>query len=161
VVSQTRYQPDEPSASESVSVHSLPPSLPTPELVDPFRPASPRTRESAYNHPALQPSAEDDSEWSTLPQRKPRPRKAPKNSITSSAKFRLPIRSDFHSPTTVSHEERTEKRPRITLYRPPPRTVAIDLAGLESRYSCVRDAIRKVRAFDDHDMGPPLRFQFA
>jgi hypothetical protein len=43
------------------------------------------------------------------------------------------------------HEERTGKRPRITLYRPPPHTVAVDLAGIEGRYRLVRGTLRKVR----------------
>ena len=144
VVSLSQCEPDEPS--ETVSVHSQTahPSLPTPELIDPFSPAPPRKWESAYNHPALQLPADDDNEWSTLPQRKAGPRKRPKDPITNSAKFSLPIWSRVRSPKNETYGERTEKRPRITLYRPPPRTVNVDLTGIESRYACVRDAIRKV-----------------
>lgn len=142
-VSLSQCEPDEPS--ETVSVHSqaVHPSLPTPELIDAFSPA-PRKWESAYDHPALQLPADDDNEWSTLPRRKPGPRKRPKDPITNSAKFSLPIWSRGRSPKNEAHGERMEKRPRITLYRPPPRTVNVDLTGIESRYACVRDAIRKV-----------------
>jgi hypothetical protein len=117
------------------------------------------TRESAYNHPALQPP-EDDSEWSTLPQRKPRHREQPKNLITTSAKFLLPIHFRGPSPATEPDEkERIGKRPRITLYRPPSRTVNVDLAGLESRYALVRSAMRKVRTGPRYR--PPSLFQCA
>jgi hypothetical protein len=133
-------------ASETVSVHSptVHPILPTPELIDAFSPAPSHKWEPAYNHPALQLPADDDSEWSTLPQRKPQTRQRPKSLIRNSAKFYLPIGSRVRSPTKEPHEERTEKRPRITLYRPPPRTANVDLTGIESRYACVRGAIRKV-----------------
>jgi len=145
VVSPSQCEHDKPS--ETVSVHSpiVHPNLPTPELIDAFSPAPPHKWESAYNHPALQLPADDDSEWSTLPQRKPRPRQRSKDLIKNSAKFYLPIGSRVRSSTKEPHEERTEKRPRITLYHPPPRTVNVDLTGIESRYACVRGAIRKVR----------------
>jgi hypothetical protein len=121
-------------------------SAPEPELVGASCLPLPHAGESAYDHPALRPSVDDDAEWSTLPKRKPPPPPAQsKNSITSSAKFLLPIRTRSPSPTE-SREAEAGKRPRITLYRPPPRTAAIDLAGLESRYACVRSAMRKVRA---------------
>ena len=145
MVSLNQCEPDERSGNAPVHSQTVYPSLPTPEVIDAFGPAPPRKWESAYNHPALQLPADDDSEWSTLPQRKPRPRKRPKDVITNSAKFYLPIGSRVRSPTKEPHEERTEKRPRITLYRPPPRTVNVDLTGIESRYACIRDAIRKVR----------------
>jgi hypothetical protein len=143
-ISQSPCEPDEPD--ESISIHSstLPPILPTPEFIDAYHPTPQRTWKSAYDHPNLQPPADDDSEWSTFTQRKPRPRKAPKNLITSSAKFHLPIQSRGISSITRPHEERMEKRPRITLYRPPPRTAIVDTAGLEGRYTCVRDTMRKV-----------------
>lgn len=145
VVSLSQCEPDEPS--ETVPIHSqaVHPGLPTPELIDAFSPTPPRKQESAYNHPALQLPADDDSEWTTFPQRKPRPRKQPKDLMTNSAKFYLPIWSPARPPTKEPHEERMEKRPRITLYRPPPRTVNADLTGIESRYACVRNSIRKVR----------------
>ncbi|KAI9458890.1 hypothetical protein BJY52DRAFT_1223294 [Lactarius psammicola] len=118
---------------------------PEPELVGASYLALPRAGKSAYDHPALRPSVDDDAEWSTLPKRKPQPPPAQsKNSITS-AKFLLPTRTRAPSPTTESCEVEAGKRPRITLYRPPPRTAAIDLAGLESRYACVRSAMRKRR----------------
>jgi len=121
---------------------------PEPELVGASCIALPRAGESAYAHPALRLAVDDDAEWSTLPKRKPHPAPAQsKNSITSSAKFLLPTRTRAPSPTE-SREVEAGKRPRITLYRPPPRTAAIDLAGLESRYACVRSAMRKVRAPD-------------
>jgi hypothetical protein len=147
-------EPDE--LSEPVSVHSQTRSLnlPTPELVDSSRPAPPRTPKSVYDHPALQPSADDDSEWSTFPQRKPRLRELSNDLITTSAKFRLPVR-------TENHEERTGKRPRITLYRPPPRTVTVDLTGIEGRYALVRGTMRKVRTLIIIDMGLPSLFQCA
>lgn len=145
VVSPSECEHNKPSETVSVhspTVHSI---LPTPELIDAFSPAPLHKWESAYNHPALQLPADDDREWSTLPLRKPRPLQRPKGLIKNSAKFYLPIGSRARSLTKEPHEERTEKRPRITLYRPPPRTANVDLAGIESRYACVRGAIRKVR----------------
>jgi hypothetical protein len=79
--------------------------------------------------------------------------------ITTSAKFRLPIRSRDLSPTTENYEERTRKRPRITLYRPPPRTVSVDLDSLEGRYALVRSTMRKVRTLVSTDLGRPFLFQ--
>ncbi|KAH9984503.1 hypothetical protein BJV77DRAFT_1090252 [Russula vinacea] len=119
------------------------PESPHARVPRPSHPAPPRTRKSVYDHPALQPSADD--EWSTFPQRKPRPRDLSNNLITTSAKFRLPTRSVVRSPTTENHEERSGKRPRITLYRPPSRSVAVDLASLENRYALVRGTMRKRR----------------
>jgi hypothetical protein len=58
-----------------------------------------------------------------------------------------------------SHEERSGKRPRITLYRPPSRTVAVDLANLEDRYALVRGTMRKVRTLIITDMGLLSLFQ--
>ncbi|KAI0000666.1 hypothetical protein BJV74DRAFT_949681, partial [Russula compacta] len=142
---QNQRDLNEPSGSVPLSDRALFPSLPTPELVGASRPAPPRRWESAYDHLALRPSTEDDCEWSTFPRRKPQPRKLQKDLINTSAKFRLPIRSCVQPPPTETHEERTEKRPRITLYRPPPRTATADLAGIEGRYTCVRDAMRKRR----------------
>jgi hypothetical protein len=60
-----------------------------------------------------------------------------------------------------NHEERTGKRPRITLYRPPPRTVTVDLDSLEGRYALVRGTMRKVRTLVTTDMGRPFLFQCA
>jgi hypothetical protein len=145
VASLSQCEPDEPSEIVSIHNQAVHPGLPTPELIDAFSPTPPRQRESAYNHPALQLPADDDSEWSTFPQRKPRPRKQPNGLMTNSAKFYLPIWSPARPPTKEPHEERMEKRSRITLYRPPPRTANADLTGIESRYACVRNAIRKVR----------------
>jgi hypothetical protein len=88
-------------------------------------------------------------------------RKALKDMITSSAKFHLPIRSRGMSSMTEPHEERMEKRPRITLYRPPPRTATVDTADLEGRYACVRDTMRKVSIVDNCDVCSPSRFQVA
>lgn len=135
-----QYETDE--LSKPVSLYT---NLPTPELIDASRPAPSYTRKSAYDHPALQPDIDEDGEWSTLPQRKPRSRALSSNLTTTSAKFRLPIHSRDLSPTTEDHEERTGKRPRITLYRPPPRTVTVDLDSLEGRYALVRSTMRKVR----------------
>ena len=151
----TQCEPDELSKPVSVYSQALSLNLPTPELVDASRPAPPHTRRSVYDHPALQLSADDDSEWSTLPQRKPRPREL----IATSAKFRLPIRSLGLSPKTENHKERTGKRPRITLYHPPPRTVTVDLDGLEDRYALVRGTMRKVRTLIITYMGLPSLFQ--
>lgn len=156
-----QYETDVLSKPVSVYSQALYPNLPTPELVDTSRIAPSYTRKSAYNHPALQPPADDDSEWSTLPQRKPRSRGLSSNLITTSAKFRLPIHSRDLSPTTENHEERTGKRPRITLYRPPPRTVTVDLDSLEGRYALVRGTMRKVRTLVTTDMGHPFLFQRA
>ena len=151
----TQREPDELSGSVSVPSQTLFPNLPTPELVDASRPAPSRTRKSVYDHPALKPAVDDDSEWSTFLQRKPRPRELSSNLITTSAKFHLPIRSHVLSPTMENHEK-TEKRPQITLYCPPSRTAAVDLAGIEGRYALVRGTLRKVRTTD---MGLPSPFQ--
>jgi hypothetical protein len=155
--SQSQCEPDKPDGPSQ----TIPSILPTPELVDACRPAPQRTWESAYNHSSLQFSADVDSEWSTFIQRTPRPRKALKDMITSSAKFHLPIRSRGMSSMTEPHEERMEKRPRITLYRPPPRTATVDTADLEGRYACVRDTMRKVSIVDNRDVCSPSRFQVA
>jgi len=149
-MSRTRIETDKPPRFTPVHRRAPTPSLPTqepePGLVGTSCLALRRAGESAYDHPALRPSVDDDAEWSTLPKRNLRPPPAQsKNPITSSAKFLLPTRTRAPSPTE-SREVEAGKRPRITLYRPPPRTAAIDLAGLESRYSCVRSAMRKVRA---------------
>lgn len=58
-----------------------------------------------------------------------------------------------------NHEERSGKRPRITLYRPPPRTATVNLDGLEGRYTLVRNTMRKVRTLVTTDMGLPFLFQ--
>lgn len=155
------YETDELSTPVSVYSQTLYPNLPTPELVGASRPAPSYTRKSAYDHPALQPPSEDDSGWSTLPQRKPRSRGLSSNLITTSAKFRLPIHSRDLSSTTENHEETTGKRPRITLYRPPPRTVTVDVDSLEGRYTLVRGTMRKVRTLVTTDMGRPFLFQRA
>jgi len=155
-----RYETDELSKPVSVYSQKLYPNLPTPELVNASRPAPSYTRKSAYDHPALPPPADDDSEWSTLPQRKPRSRGLSSNLITTSAKFRLPIHSRDLSPAAENHE-RTGKRPRISLYRPPPRTVTVDLDSLEGRYALVRGTMRKVRTLVTTDMGRPFLFQRA
>ena len=147
---------DMPPRSTPVHRRAPTPGLPAlePELVGAPCLSLPRAGESAYNHPALRPSIDDDAEWSTLPKRKlPPPPAQSKNSITSSAKFLLPIRMRAPSPPTESREVEAGKRPRITLYRPPPRTAAIDLAGLESRFACVRSAMRKVRVHPYHVSG--------
>lgn len=153
---RSRCDLDEPSGSVPLNDQTLSPNLPMPKLINDSHPAPPRRWESAYDHPALRPSTEDDSEWSTFPRRKPRPRNLPKDLITTSAKFRLPIRSWVQSPTMETHDKRMEKRPRITLYRPPPRTGTVDLAGIEGRYTCVRDAMRKVRTLDSLTWPLPL-----
>ncbi len=137
----SQYETDE------LSEPALPTNLPTPELVGASGPAPPCTRKSAYDHPALQLPADDDSEWSTFPRRKPRSRGLSSNLVTTSAKFRLPIHSRDLLPRMENHEERAGKRPRIALYRPPPRTVTMDLGGLEDRYALVRGTMRKVRTF--------------
>ena len=142
----SRTRMEKPPRFTPVHRRAPTPGLPTPEpkLVGASCLSLPRAGESAYDHPALRPSIDDDAEWSTLPKRKPpAPAAQSKNSITSSAKFLLPTRTRAPSPTGSRGAE-TGKRPRITLYRPPPRTAAIDLAGLESRYACVRSAMRKV-----------------
>ena len=125
------------------------PGLPTPRsgLVSPSGLTIRRKGESAYDHPALRTVTDDDAEWSTLPKRRPPPSVQSKDSIASSAKFFLPTRTRT-PPPMESRGVESGKRPRITLYRPPPRTAAIDLASLESRYACVRSAMRKVRTSD-------------
>jgi hypothetical protein len=133
--------------ADELSKPTLSTNLPAPKLVDASYPAPSCTRKSAYDHPALQLPADDDGEWSTFPQRKPRSRGLSSNLITSSAKFRLPIHTRNLSPTKENHEERARKRPRITLYRPPPRTITVDLDSLEGRYALVRGTMRKVRTF--------------
>ena len=154
-------EPDELSNLITVPTQAISLNLPTPEIVDASRPAPSRTRKSAYDHPALKPSVDNDCEWSTLSRRKPQPRGLSNNLITISAKFRLPIRSHILPPTTENHE-RTEKRPRITLYNPPSRTVTVDLAGIESRYALVRGTMRKVRTLIIiTDTGLPSLFQCA
>jgi hypothetical protein len=153
------YETDELSRPVSAYSQALYPNSPTLEFVDASRPASSYTRKSAYDHPALQHPADDDSEWSTLPQRKPRSRGLSSNLIATSAKFHLPIHSRDLPPTTENHEERTGKRPRITLYCPPPRTVTVDLDSLEGRYALVRGTMRKVRALVTTDMGRLFLFQ--
>lgn len=140
-------EPDELSNPVTAPGQANSLNLPAPEIVDASRPAHSRTRISVYDHPALKPSVDNDCEWSTFSHRKSRPRGLSSDLITTSAKFRLPIRSNVLPPTTEKHEERTEKRPRITLYNPPPRTVTLDLAGIESRYALVRGTMRKVRTF--------------
>ncbi|KAI0287676.1 hypothetical protein BC826DRAFT_1188872 [Russula brevipes] len=150
VFSKTQPEPETPPKSDPIQCQTLSPMLPTPQFVDTSRPAPRRTWRSAYDHPALQSHTEDDSEWSTLPRRKPAPRQQQKNLVTTSAKFRLPICSRGVPQPTDSDEERTRKRPRITVYRPPSRTTTVDLAGLQSRYKCVRGATRKV-----HTLGIP------
>jgi hypothetical protein len=140
-------EPDEFSNSVTVPGQANSLNLPPPEIFDTSRPAPSRPQISAYDHPALKPSVDIDCEWSTFSPRKSRPRGLSNNLITTSAKFRLPIRSNVLLPTTENHEERTEKRSRITLYNPPPRTVTVDLAGIESRYALVRGTMRKVRTF--------------
>jgi hypothetical protein len=114
---------------------------------------------SAYDHPALQPTPEDDTEWSTLPQRQRQPSERLNNSIATSAKFRLPICPRTSSPTTEPDEVGMRKRPRISLYRPPPRTATVDIASLESRYALVRGAMRKVRTRYIKDMDSLSLFQ--
>ena len=156
-----QYETDELSKPVPVYSQTPYPNIPTSELVDASRPAPSYTRKSAYDHPALQPPANDDSEWSTLPQRKPRTRGLSSNLITTSAKFRLPIHSRDLSPMTENNEneERTGKRPRITLYHPPPRTATVDLDSLEGRYTLVRSTMRKVCTLATTDMGRPFLFQ--
>jgi hypothetical protein len=142
-MSRTRLETDKPSRFSPVHRRTPTPGLPAPEpeLVGASGLAS------AYDHPALRQSVDDDAEWSTLPKRRPPPSAQSKNTIASSAKFLLPTRTRT-PPPMESRGVEAGKRPRITLYRPPPRTVAIDLAGLENRYACVRSALRKVRAPD-------------
>ena len=89
-------------------------------------PGLPRAGES-YDHPAFQSSVDDGAEWSTLP------KSLPPAAQSKATKFLL-TRTRAPSPMG-SREAEAGKRPRITLYRPPPCTVAIDLPGLESRYS--------------------------
>ncbi|KAI9444247.1 hypothetical protein H4582DRAFT_1920356, partial [Lactarius indigo] len=149
-MSRTRFETDKPPRFTPVHKRTPTPGLPVPvpELVGASHHVLPRAGNSAYDHPALRSSMDDDTEWSTLPKRNPRtPLAQSKSLITSSAKFLLPTRTRAPSPTE-SHEVEAGKRPRITLYRPPPRTAAIDLAGLEGRYACVRNAMHKVRAPD-------------
>lgn len=146
VMSRNQLETDQPSRFAPLHRRTRTPDLPTPgpELVSASGLALRRTGESAYDHPALRTPIDDDAEWSTLPKRRPPPSK---NSIASSAKFILPTRTRT-PPPMESREVEAGKRPRVTLYHPPPRTAAIDLAGLESRYACVRSAMRKVRAPD-------------
>jgi len=153
-----RYGTDELSKPVSVYSQTLYPDLPAPEPVGASCPVPSYTRNSAYDHPALQRPADDDSEWTTLPQRKPRSRGLSSNLITTPAKYRLPIHSRDLSTTTENHEKRAGKRPRITSYRPPPRNVTVDLDSLESRYALVRSTMRKVRTLVTSDMGRPLYF---
>ena len=150
VMSRTRLETNRPPRYIPGHRHAPTAELPAsePELVGASCLTLPRTGESAYDHPALRPPVDDDAEWSTLPKRKPPPFSQSKNSIASSAKFLLPTRTRT-PPTMESREVEAGKRPRITLYRPPPRTATIDLAGLENRYACVRSAMRKVRAPDN------------
>jgi hypothetical protein len=146
-MSRNQVETDKPSRFTPLHRRAPTPGIPTPgsELVSASGLALRRTGESAYDHPALRTATDDDAEWSTLPKRRPPP--SVQNSIASSAKFFLPTRTRT-PPPMESREVEAGKRPRITLYRPPPRTAAIDLAGLESRYACVRSAMRKVRAPD-------------
>ncbi len=146
-MSRTRFETDKSHRFTPAKRRAPTPGLPEPEpdLVGASHLALPRTGESAYEHPALQPPVDDDAEWSTLPKRKLRlPPTQSRDPIASSAKFLLPVQTRAPS-STESREAEAGKRPRITLYRPPPRTAAIDLAGLESRYACVRSTMRKVR----------------
>ncbi|KAH9174714.1 hypothetical protein EDB89DRAFT_2067286 [Lactarius sanguifluus] len=147
-MSRTRLETDKPPRFTSVHKRGPTTGLPAPgaEIVGASCLALPHTGESAYNHPALRSSVDDDdAEWSTLPKRNHRPASAQSKSlITSSAKFLLPTRTRAPSPTEP-HEVEAGKRPRITLYHPPPRTAAVDFAGLEGRYACVRSAMRKRR----------------
>jgi hypothetical protein len=153
-------EPDELSNPTIVPSQAISLNLPTPEIVDASHSALSRTRKSVYDHPALKPSVDNDYEWSTFSQRKPRPRGLSNNLITTSAKFRLPIRSHVLPPTTENHEERSSKRPRITLYNPPSRAATVDLAGIESRYALVRGTMRKVRTLIIiTDTGLPSLFQ--
>ncbi|KAH8998133.1 hypothetical protein EDB92DRAFT_1838135 [Lactarius akahatsu] len=157
-MSRTRLETDKPPRFTSVHKRGPTTSLPAPgaEIVGASCLSLPHAGESAYNHPALRSSVDDDAEWSTLPKRNHRPPSAQSKSlITSSAKFLLPTRTRAPSPTE-SHEVEAGKRPRITLYHPPPRTAAIDLAGLEGRYACVRSAMRKVRTPDILHLGSCL-----
>ncbi|KAI9452751.1 hypothetical protein F5148DRAFT_497696 [Russula earlei] len=135
IASQAQGGSDELSESTPLHPQSFPTSVVDPSYLSPLR-----TRESPYNHSTLQPPPDDDSEWTTFPRRKPRHHEQPKNLITASARFRLPIHSRVLPPPTELPEG---KRPRISLYRPPPRTVTVDLAGLEGRYALVRGAMRK------------------
>ena len=155
-------EPDELSNPVTVPSQAISLNLPTPEIVDASRPAPPLARKSVYDHPALKPFVDNDCEWSTFSQRKSRPRGLSNNLITTSAKFRLPIRSHVLPPMTESHEERSSKRPRITLYNPPSRAATVDLAGIESRYALVRGTMRKVRTLIviTH-MGHPSLFRCA
>jgi hypothetical protein len=145
-MSRNQVETDKPPRFTPLHRRMSTPGLPSPgpELVSASGLALRRTGESAYDHPALRTPIDDDVEWSTLPKRRPPPSK---NSIASSAKFILPTRTRT-PPPMESREVEAGKRPRVTMYRPPPRTAAIDLAGLESRYACVRSAMRKVRAPD-------------
>ncbi|KAH9055639.1 hypothetical protein EDB87DRAFT_1687962 [Lactarius vividus] len=144
-MSRTRLKVDKPPRFTPIHKRAPTSGLPAPENVGASHLALLCAGESAYDHPALRPSVDGDAEWSTLPKRNPRPPSAQSKSlITSSAKFLLPIRTRAPSPTEP-HEVEVGKRARITLYHPPPRTTAIDLAGLESRYACVRSAMRKRR----------------
>ncbi|KAI0305225.1 hypothetical protein B0F90DRAFT_1666683 [Multifurca ochricompacta] len=81
-----------------------------------------------YDHPALQPPVDEDAEWSTLQERKPRPCAQSKNTITTSG-----------SAAGVG------ERPRVILYLPPPRVVAVDIPDIKRRYASVRGAMRKRR----------------
>ncbi|KAN0126198.1 hypothetical protein V8E53_015300 [Lactarius tabidus] len=145
-MSRNQVETNKPSRFTPLHRRAPTPGIPTPgsELVSASGLALRCTGESAYDHPALRTATDDDAEWSTLPKRRPPPSVQLKNSIASSAKFFLPTRTRT-PPPMESREVEAGKRPRITLYRPPPRTAAIDLAGLESRYACVRSAMRKRR----------------
>ena len=148
-MSRNQFETDKPPKFPPLHRHAPTPGplTPGPGLVSPSGLTVRRKGESAYDHPALRTVTDDDAEWSTLPKRRPPPSVQSKDSIASSAKFFLPTRT--HTPPPMeSRGVESGRRPRITLYRPPPRTAAIDLAGLESRYACVRSAMRKVRTPD-------------
>lgn len=148
-MSRNQLETDKPPRFPPLHRRTPTPGLPTLEsgLVGVSSLPVRRTWGSAYDHPALRLATDDDAEWSTLPKRKPPPSVQSRDSIASSAKFFLPTRTRT-PPPMESREAEVGKRPRITLYRPPPRTAAIDLVGLESRYACVRSAMRKVRTPD-------------
>ncbi|KAH9974731.1 hypothetical protein BGW80DRAFT_154477 [Lactifluus volemus] len=62
-------QPDPGELPGSITICNQIPvqNLPVPELIDASRPAPSRVRVSAYDHPALQPSAEDDTSGQRSP----------------------------------------------------------------------------------------------
>ncbi|TFY81980.1 hypothetical protein EWM64_g2026 [Hericium alpestre] len=114
------------------------PSPSSPPPVPASKPNAPISR-SAYAHPSLAP--EQDEAWSTLQPRSAADRAgktAKKTGIKSSGKFRVPLL--LRGPARGAPEksgvgdaegEATAKKPRVVLYRPPPRAVPASDPSME------------------------------